>query len=224
MPVVASYTLLNTYDICPHQMYRRYIAKDLPRQAETEPMKWGNAVHSALEKRLSYGMTLPKEMVRFEPYAAALLASNDKPMVEQKWGMTEGGKPCDFFSDEVWLRGKADVALVRDNTAVLFDWKTGKVREDPFELELQGLLLKARHPEVKTITGRYVWLAEGRIGVPHDVSGTAKAHESVAKRMDEISHQEKMGYWPKKQSGLCGYCPCMDCEFNSVAERTRRGK
>lgn len=219
MPIVASYTLLNTWAICPHQMYRKYIAKDLPKQPESEPMRWGNAVHKAMEKRLSYGTTLPKEMVRFEPYAAAIIASNDrilndKPMVEQNWGMTEDGKPCSFFDDGVWLRGKADVALVRDNTAVLFDWKTGKVREDPFELEIQGLLLKVRRPEVKTITGRYVWLAEGRIGVPHDVSDTERTLESVRKTTDEIGHQEKMGYWPKKQGPLCGWCPVKDCEFN----------
>lgn len=97
---------------------------------------------------------------------------------------------------------------------MLFDWKTGKVREDPRELSCQALLLKAHHPEVTLIKGAYVWLKENRVGQMYDLSNTDRvfnANKAATGQQQECLETE---HWPKEPNALCGWCPVKDCEFN----------
>ncbi len=208
---VLSYTFLNTYDICPKQAFHRYVAKDHPF-VESEASKWGNVVHTAMEKRLRDKVPLPKEVARYEFYAAAIepLA----PKVEIKLGITRQGEPIGFFHDDVWLRGKADVVAIKDDKALLFDWKTGRKREDSYELDLQALMVWAQKPSISKITGHYVWLQDGVVGRAHDCSNVSETLECLQEKADEIEHCWKTGEWRTRSGPLCGWCPVTSCGFN----------
>lgn len=208
---VLSYTFLNTYDICPKQAYHRYVLKDHPF-AGSDASRWGDRVHKALEARIRDNTPLPVEMTKYESYAAALAAL--KPIVEAKLGIKKDGTPCDFFAEDVWLRGKADVAAKRDTLALLADHKTGKKREDPYELEIQALLVGALWPELERVTGFYGWLQEGVPGRLHDVSNTGETLECLQEKADEIEHCHKTGEWRTRQGPLCGWCSVVSCNFN----------
>lgn len=206
-----SYTFLSTYEICPKQAHHRYVLKDIPFQ-ETTAMKWGSEVHSAMEKRVRDKAPLPKEMAKYELYAAALEPL--KPECEIKLGIKRDGSPVAFFDEDVWLRGKADVAARNGTTAVLFDYKTGRKREDPTELEIQAVMLHAVWPEITKITGHYVWLQDGVVGRAHDVSNVGETLEVLQDKADEIEQMNRVGIWPTKQGPLCGWCPVKSCGFN----------
>jgi hypothetical protein len=212
---IASYSFLNTWSTCAHQAARRYIIKDLPKEPESPEMKWGNEVHKAMEWRLKGEAELTLEMP-YEPFAAALDGRGVKP--EQMLGITSGGKPVDFWDGSTWLRGKLDAPVVDGPTALLLDWKTGKVREDPYELEIGALLLQAKHPKIKTIVGRYVWLKENRLGETHDCSDTQRTFNFVHDTMDEVEHAIKMEKFDKTPGPLCGWCPVTDCSHNRRAK------
>lgn len=212
-PLVYSFTLLNTYrNVCKHQAYRRFIKKDIPFKS-TPAMEWGDKVHKALELRIQGGKPLPPDMRDWEKFALPLVAA--KAAAEAKLGMTAEGKPCDFFGNGVWFRGKLDTSIVnlQNNTAILFDWKTSsKPREDPFELECQALLLNAKYPQITKITGSYVWLKENRIGQQHDVSYTNDTFTYVKRIAADMAEDTANGVWEKQKGGLCPWCPCNDCE------------
>ncbi len=209
-PLVYSYTLLNTYrNICPHQAKRRYIDKAFP-YVETPAMAWGNKVHSAMELRVGGGKPLPQDMHQWEKFAAPFYAAKAK--AEAKLGITREGQPCDFFADNCWLRGKVDVTVIAGNNALLPDYKTGKVREDPFELEIQALLVKAKYPHLASIRGFYIWLAENRIGQTHDLSHTADTFTYVQRIAADMEEDMRNGEFEKRRGGLCDWCPCDDCE------------
>src|SRR5258707_9639465 len=166
-PIVYSYTMLNTADTCLHRVYRQYIKKDIP-YIETPEMKWGNQVHTAMEYRIG-GKPLPENMRQWEPLVAPFARPGAK--AELKLGVTREGKPTDFFGNDVFLRGKVDVALINGNAAFLPDWKTGNSKyEHPFELQIQAVLLQAANPYLTKIAGLYVWLKENRIGQSYDLS------------------------------------------------------
>ena len=208
-----SYTFLSTYEICPKQSFHRFVLKDIPFQ-ETPAMKWGTEVHTALEKRVRDKVPLPPQMVKYEFYAAALEPLN--PECEMKLGIKRDGSPIAFFDDDVWLRGKADIAVKQGTTALLMDYKTGKKREDPYELEVQALMLHATWPEIERITGHYVWLQDGVVGRAHDVSNTGETLECIQEKADEIEHCHKTGEWRTKPGPLCNWCPVVSCNFNRV--------
>src|SRR5580692_1273233 len=95
-PLVYSYSLLNQFNICPYQCFRRYVKKDIP-YSETPEMAWGNKVHSAMEYRVG-GKPLPAEMQQWEPLVAPIAARGGK--AEMKMGVTREGKPTDFFGKD----------------------------------------------------------------------------------------------------------------------------
>lgn len=208
--MIWSFSFLNCFLNCPHDAYHRYVLKDVP-YVETPQMRLGNEVHTAMEQRLK-GKSLPKEHERYEFFMKPL-ERYEGIEPEMKLGITAKGEPCSFFAKDVWGRGKIDVPIVVGDSAVLLDWKTGKVWEDPFELQVQAVLLKAHRPTVQRFTGSYVWLAESRVGVTYTLDPIV-TWDRICEIMDEVGHREKMGVWEKKPGKLCAWCPVKSCEHN----------
>ena len=204
--MIWSFSFLSCYLNCPFDAYHRYVVKDIP-YVETPQQKAGNEVHKALEHRLK-GKPLPKELHRHEHWVKPLERYTIEP--ELRLGITTEGKPTDFFAKDVWGRGKIDVPIVEGDNAVILDWKNGKVWEDPFELRVQAVLLKAKYPNLKRIQGSYVWLNESRVGVIYDLSDVGATWSKICALMEEVAGSE----WEKKPGKLCGFCPVKSCEHN----------
>jgi len=208
-PLVYSFTLLKTADNCMYKAYRQYVKKDIP-YVESKEMAWGNEVHSAFEHRLG-GKPLPESMRQWEPIVAVY--AERKALPEMKVGITRAGKPTGFFDNDVFVRGKIDATIARNDKALLADWKTGSSKyEDPFELEVQAVMLKARMPQLTAIAGHYVYTAENRVGKTHDLSDVNSTWARVNNKVEAIEDNMATGEWPKTRNPLCGYCPVKDCE------------
>jgi hypothetical protein len=210
-PLVFSYTLLKTADTCLYKCYRQYVKRDLPFD-KTPEIDWGNKVHEAMEYRIG-GKPLPAEMQHWEPIVSAYVDRKAKP--EKKTGITKDGKPTGFFDSDVWLRCKIDVTMLNGNAVFLADFKTGSSRyEDPFELEIQALTLKAAIPPVTKVAGHYAWLKENRIGEVHDLSDFTATWAKINNKVEVIEDAMQSGEWPKTKNPLCGWCGVLDCENN----------
>lgn len=215
--MIFTYTLLNTWDICPHQCARRYIIKDLPFE-KTEAMEEGSRVHKAMEERIRRKIPLPADLQVHEPLVAPLDRVHPRP--EQKLGVNYAGRAVDFFGPDVWLRGVLDAPfLLATDTAVLIDWKFGKPREDSFELEIGAVLFQAHEPMVTKIFGQFVWLKEGRRGKVHDCSDTRRTWARVQAMAVEIEDASKTGDFIKTPGPLCNWCPVTDCQHNKLGSK-----
>jgi hypothetical protein len=230
---IGSYTFYSTLNNCPHQAYHRYVGKTTPF-ISTPEMDWGNQVHTAMEARIKSGATLPDKMAAAEGMCATFhdMSKVVGVRVELQLAMTADGKPCDYKDwDHVWFRGKLDCVTRADATAWMVDWKTGNVREDPFELECGALLLKVNWPELEDIKGEYFWLKTGQPGLRYTLNQHAKTYE----RLDALNREAK-GYlastteanglaWPKRKTPLCGWCDVLSCEHNTKLKRlAKEGK
>lgn len=195
-------------------MYRRYIKKDQP-YVESKEMAWGNEVHSAFEHRVGARKPLPEKMRQWECFASPFDGLN--PMVEQKLGITRGGKPTGFWDKDVFFRVKVDLSVQNARSLYLADWKTGGSKyEDPFELEIGALLLKAKYPSIEKARGSYVWLKENRMGQLFDLADFNSTWARICNLMEEIEGKQD---FEKRKSGLCGFCSVKDCENYYVALR-----
>lgn len=217
---VLGHTFLSAWDNCSHKAYRQYIAKDLPRQPQTKEMAWGVSVHSAFEARLKGKPTWPVGMEKYEAIAAPLVAAGAE--AEKMVGIRENGSSCDFFDNDVWLRGKIDATVLKrlhieipaPDHAVIADWKTGKRCEEKAELETHAVLLHALYPPLQKITAHYVWLQDMQVGKAHDVSDTETKLAEIRSVANVVKNNMATGFFPKRQNGLCPWCPVKDCEFN----------
>jgi hypothetical protein len=168
-----------------------------------------------MESRLKNGTPLPDGMAAYEAFVPPK-SGTLRGLVEWWCGMREDGTWCDSRADDVWGRCKMDFALVdhENKTACCVDWKTGRVREDPDELEIQALFLKAKYPALTKISGWYVWLKESRMGKVHDLSDTNGKLASIRSRVDRLKHAAAMDAWEPKQGPLCAWCGVKTCEFH----------
>jgi hypothetical protein len=179
-------------------------------------MAWGTHVHEVLDQHLK-GEPLADG---FHHYAHLYdFPPGYKVQSELKLGITAAGEPCDFFHEKVYARGVIDVVLKperRHDMAILIDHKTGKVREDPSELELHALLLRQAWPQLRTIKGWYNWLANNRMGSVHDLSDVDATWARLVRTQTSIEDAYRLGAaaFPPKQGPLCGWCPVTHCEFH----------
>lgn len=210
-PLVWSYSFLSTYDRCPRQAEARYITKELP-YTESPEAAHGNKVHKVYEDALKLKQFPPV------PYEYGVKYFHDiyalpctELMAEQQLGVTRDWKPTGFFGNDVWGRGKLDVtAILNTTTAILFDWKTGNsAYEDPFELEVQAVLLKAKYPELETIKGCYIYLKDDRYGKVHDLSSKI---ERTKETIEGIMRTVGKGLFYAKKNPLCSWCALTSCK------------
>ena len=208
--IPGSYTFLNDLGNCPHKAYRKFIRRDLPRE-DSPALREGIETHKVLEDHINSkgAVPVPSHLTAFTGPLLGALGMR----AEVKLGMAKDMSPEGFFGDP-WLRGKVDVLKVEPPIAFIIDWKTGKVREDPRELHIQAMLVRANYPDVNRISGCYVWLKEGRIGTMYDLTDINRVYHGTVASMDEAQGYEDKGEWPKKPNPLCGYCPVKDCQHN----------
>lgn len=228
-PLVYTYTNLNTYEnICPHQMYRRYVKKDMPFVGSPDT-EHGNAGHTALELRLG-GKPLPQPLETMEPVAASLTAR--RAVAEQQMGLTVDGKVTGFFDKNVWYRGKIDAHIVQGTVAYIGDFKFGKtMREDPLELELNAVMIHARYPHLTKFVGQYLWgpdrygTRQSFVAGPMHPLDTGNGWRTMRRIAAAIENDRKADEFEKRKSGLCGWCPVEDCQHNTLKQRlAREGK
>lgn len=215
--MIGTFTILSHYLNCPHAMYRRYIKKDGPPYVETPEMKWGNDVHSAFEHRIGSMKPLPEKMRAWECFAVPF--DGKMALCEQKLAINRDNKPTGYWDKGCYFRGKNDVTVAQDTVGYLCDFKTGKsTYEDPFELETNALLLKAKKPQLAKIVGSYCWLKESRMGQLYDLSNFEGTWNRIRELMGKIE-SKKPEEFEKHKSGLCGWCSVSDCEHHFVARK-----
>jgi hypothetical protein len=216
---IASYSFLRDNENCPKKAYHLYVARDLPRESPTPEQTFGNDVHHSFERRINEGTPLIEPLVPLAGVVERILrckANGDIVRAEAMLAVNADLKPSPWSGQNTWLRGKLDVMIIHGNSAVIFDWKTGKTREDAFELEVQALLLKCHYPTVEKISGNYIWLKNCNLGATHDLSDTDRTAASVRAQLAEAVRRGLQA-WPARQNPLCPWCPVpkSKCEFSS---------
>lgn len=218
--LIHSFSGISCYEnVCPHQYQQTYILKKIP-YVETPERKRGNDAHAALAKRVGLGTPLPPEMVQWEPFCKPFDGRN--PRTELKLGITDTGNKIDYWEkSSVWLRGALDAVVVNNTSAYLNDWKlvNNPQYSKRFELDVHALLLRASYPGLTAIKGTYTFLKQGHISEVYDLSNTAETWNKIKDITKRIERDRLRGEFEKREGPLCGWCDCLDCEFNKKGKK-----
>jgi hypothetical protein len=231
MTFIPSYTFYNDFNNCPYKAWRKYIKKDLPYEEKSEAQHKGTRMHVAMENAINKEMPLPEEWKSAQYLVDIFGALPDTVDVraEYKLAMTMDG-PCAYDAQAAWFRGKIDLVVMklgdpgggagwleRSGGAWIIDWKTGKVREDKFELECQALLLKINHPNLDPIFGEYYWFANGKPGKRYELTPDA-TFVTLRNWWVQWKQFEEKKDFPERPNPLCGWCPVKGCEYNTAGK------
>lgn len=205
-----SFSSLSMFENCPAQYNYVRILKAV-QNVGGEATVWGERIHKQLEDRLNGTIdALPPESSSMEGYVQAIrmAAEGASLKVEREATLNEALEPTGWFSSDAWMRSKLDVEIVRQDTAFVFDWKTGKRRPKWEQLELFALQVFQHYPEVDKVGTMFIWLKEG---AADKKMFTRKMAPGMWGRLLERTHRVEKAVeanvWPAKPSGLCPYCP-----------------
>lgn len=220
MPATAkpwSFSGLDAFESCRRRFYGQYEAKKFP-YIETPAMKEGNRIDQAFTLRLSaHKVALPTELEKYEPMCQGMERVGTV-QAQMNMSLTYDLKPAEFFGKDVWVRGKADIAVIGETAALLFDIKNGNPAwEKPLQLQIYTVGLFQRYPDVQAINAANIWMKTGGIGTVHKYTRAESLPNIAAdmyKRVGAIDDARAKNEWPATPSGLCGFCPDKACEHN----------
>lgn len=207
-PVPWSYSSLQQYETCPWRFYLIRISKQVT-EAQNEATLHGNEVHRALEKAVAGTEALPEKYQKYQPIVQRLRATSGDKHLEYKFALTKTLQPCGYWDPGVWVRGVLDVGIVRETSAIVLDYKTGKRKVDVDQLRLFALAALSLWPHVQTVKTGYIWLPANQVD-PESFTREDQVEilQDFSTRVYRMERSEKTNEWPKRPSGLCkNYCP-----------------
>lgn len=216
-PFAWSYSALVKYEQCPKQYYHTTVVKDF-KEAKTEQLDYGTRVHEALHKRVVKGTPLPLEFRHLEATASKIAAAEGEKHGELKLALTRDFAPTEFFARDVYVRAIIDLAVVRDNAALVIDYKTGKVKDDFTQLELASAVLSIFMPDIERFRLSFLWLKEKTISTQERTrEDLAGIWADLIKRSGAIESALATTTFPAKPSPLCRWCPVQSCPHQPPA-------
>lgn len=210
--VIHSFSSLNYFNQCAF----RYQQVKLLKRFKDAPFKQaidGTNIHEAFERHIRDGTPLPEWALKYTDTMEVIAEIRGSKHAELKMAINTNGAPCDYWDKMAAIRGSADLVVLDGDHAMVADWKTGKVKDNPEQLELMALLVFKRFPQVQTISGVLVFV-EHRQTVTQRYTASQEVDMWV-KWVGKMSreHKAKMNNdFPMNPSGLCrGWCPVSDC-------------
>lgn len=209
-----SYSSIKVFSTCPLQYYETKVLKK-HKTEKTEAIIYGEQVHLALEEYVKDKKPLGKHE-QFQPIVDNLNAMAGDKITEMKMAVNRDLQPVDFFADDVWFRGIADLTIINNDTAKCFDYKSGKDKYPDIEqLEIMALLIFAHFPAVNKVRAALIFLLYNNV-VPKkgEVFSRIDYHTLWAKwiaKTERIEAAMESGVWNMKPSGLCSWCCVKDC-------------
>ena len=208
MSIQWSISALTSYETCPRRHYLTRIVKAVV-EPPSEPILWGLKVHKALEARLKNTAPLPPYLETYEGMVSRILARPGKRLIEGKLCIDANFQPTDWRSRSAWCRGVVDVGIIGTKTAFVGDWKTGKQKPEPDQMELMAAMAFSHYPYLEEITTTFIWLKDKKLDT--NVFTRTQVGDIWGKflpRVERMERARQLNKWPPKPSGLCGkWCP-----------------
>lgn len=216
MQLAHSYSAIKLYENCPLRYYRQRIVKDIVDEGG-EASKYGERIHAHLEARMREQAPLPLEARLYEPLCRSLERSavGGELHIEKELVLTEQLTPTGWWEPDAWLRSKLDVLVLRDDRAVVMDWKTGKRNPDFFQMAVFAVQVFKHYPQIEQVDTSLVWLKFMSMDTEtYRREQTNELWTEVLSRIRRIHQSAETGNWPAKPSGLCKFCPARhDCAY-----------
>lgn len=215
-PFAWSHSRLNAFETCPKRHYMIDLAKKYTDTQGPE-LIFGSRLHKALEERCRDGKPLPADLRNYEGIASKIIDLPGDKKYEQKLGLTKDFGATGFFGDGVWFRCMIDVLVLSERTAGVVDYKTGKVKPDPAQLQLNAMTIFAHYPEVDEVQTAYWWLTKGN-KLSRFTYKRAQLPDLWIKFLPRVRAYEAAyaaQRFPANPSGLCRkWCPVTECDFH----------
>ena len=208
-----SFSRLSTFEQCPAQFDYLYVSKRVVNQSN-EHSDYGDRVHKVLEAKgkgeLDEAALSAEGQQTIERWGAlvdkVISRSGDK-YFEHQMAVNRNLEPVEWFAPDVWIRSIADVLVVDGATAYCLDYKTGKVKENPTQLQLFAAMVFWHFPDVQTVKTSFIWLKFDEVtNSKYERRFLDALWSALEPRFDKVQEVINLGVFETKPSGLCPWC------------------
>lgn len=216
---------MDSFTTCPYRFEQEKLLKAVPPQPLGDVQAWGLDCHKALEERCRDAAPLPERMQRLEPVAQMVLSLPGEKRFESHlavhrtyYNPIEADPDKTVKPDERWCHGFIDVLALNPITATgyVMDYKFGKVRPTR-QMHLYAALVFSNFPAVQYVKTALVYLKTGEEQMVKKDFTREKDHyaiwDSFLPAVARLEAALDNGIFVKKPSGLCGWCPVVECDF-----------
>lgn len=220
-PVKAwSYSTYNNFQRCPHRVYREKVLRDprpelvIPEGKTEHPMERGSRVHEAAELYMKEGLELIPELERFrENFETMRELQNCEDVIfciEEDWAYREDWQPTGWHSEDCWLRMKVDMLMIRNDEAILIDYKTGRRHGNEISHMTQAQLYQLgtfiRYPELEHVTVEFWYTDIGELTQADFRRGFGMQFQPLfTQKGQQVTNA--INFDPKPSAFACKYCP-----------------
>jgi hypothetical protein len=210
-----SISRLLEFEQCPHRSYLKHLVKSpQPEYEDNHPMIRGKRIHTEVEEYIS-GKTedFPssgKKLKDVLDYCQEAYGEGNAT-VEEQWGFDAEWGIAGWFDPGVWLRMATDCTIMVDDTAEIYDWKTGKSfgNEVKYMQQMQLYACGAfmRYPELQAIDVRLGFLDDGKVREKYFERGP-KLNKLIARFTERGNRMTNcVDFRPKPSAQNCKFCP-----------------
>lgn len=216
-PMPLSFSRLSTFEQCESMFDYLYVSKRVQDQ-QNEASAYGDRVHQILEARGKGELdefSLSEEgrltLAKWGPLVDRISCREGEKFYEYQMAVNAELKPVDWFASDVWIRSIADVLVVNGDTAYCLDYKTGKVKDNPTQLQLFAAMTMWHFPQVNKVKTSYIWLAYDQItNATYERRFLEALWNAMKPRFVRVQETIDTGVFKSKPSGLCPWCPAKD--------------
>lgn len=215
-----SFSSIDMFETCPKRYNALKVEKSV-KPEDSEASLAGTRDHKYLEERLLNGTALPPHLVRAESACDAISNSGLIIKAEQEFALSKELETRSWWDKDVYLRVKSDVALYSETTAAVLDWKTGKRKPKPFQLELAALTQFVSYPKIKSTKAAFLWLKEDATDKYEFTreDDYERILNKLQTKTDRIEEALDEGVWQAKPGFHCNWCELKDTCTSSQARR-----
>lgn len=212
-----SFSRLEGYETCPKKHHALNIAKSHKDQ-DNEFTIWGTEVHGAFKDYIkSKGKKmLPLAMRQHKAMLDQIMKAPGEFVCEQQIAIDANYKQCEWFSKDTYCRVISDLTIMNGTHAVMFDWKTGKMKDGFDQLRLAAAVMFLIAEELETISMHYVWTQSKKLTSDKMTRDEMPAvWANLHPRLVAYQNAHANMVFEARKGKHCNYCPVGECPYNS---------
>jgi RecB family exonuclease len=213
-----SFSSIKTFEQCPKKYYHLKVAKDIKEDQNAEHLIYGTRFHEAAEFYIRDNKSLPSEFSYAQKTLDKLKAMEGEKLCEYRMGLTENLEACPFEAENAWWRGVADLIILRGNTALVLDYKTGKSVKyaDKGQLELMALAVFKHFSQINYVkAGLLFVIANAFPKAEYSREDEPTLWQKWLTDYAKMKTAYSTNVWNPRTSGLCKkHCVVLSCPHN----------
>lgn len=177
-------------------------------------MAEGTATHNAFRDYLKKGAALPLHLRHHESVLGKIAAMPGEKSIEQQIALNANWQVTGWFDMDAWLRIISDLTQLNGKTAICWDWKTGKVKDDFTQLYLNAAVTMHLAPEIEEVVTAFYWTKSRQI--TKSKLTRAELPEFWGKMLGRVQvyqgHHDRQDF-PPKANPFCKGCVVKSCQY-----------